>query len=187
MVFNKKWRLIVLKNLEPVRLQAIYHALALSISKTPDYNAILITTTNKTSISCGFHQNLYQEVDLDFCKKNDIELVRRMAGGGLVLLDKNQVFYNVILGGLGFPTPVKNLYTISLEGPNLFLKNLDLDSRIDFNEIAIKNRKISGTGAASIDKSGVVVGNIILDFNYNLFCNALNVPNEDYRQILREE
>ncbi len=187
MVLSKNWRLIILKDLDPIRLQAIYHALALSTSRNSKSNIVILTTTNETSISCGFHQNLYQEVDLDYCKKNDIKLIRRMAGGGLVLLDREQVFYNVILAGMGFPSPVKNLYKVSLDGPNSFLRSLNLDSNIDFNEISIGNRKISGTGAASIEKSGIVAGNIILDFNFEMFCNALNVPNEQFRQLLKEK
>ncbi|MHA1377341.1 MAG: lipoate--protein ligase family protein [Candidatus Helarchaeota archaeon] len=184
---KKEWRLVVLKNLEPVRVQAIWHAMAESISATPNINMILITTTNKPSLSCGFHQNFYEEVDISYCKKHNIELIRRLAGGGLVLLDKEQVFYNVILNGYGFPTPVRTLYSYSLQGPNQFLKNLNLNSNINFNEISINNRKISGTGASSIENCGIVVGNIILDFDYDRFCDSLNVPNEEFRNLLKYE
>ncbi|MHA1298006.1 MAG: lipoate--protein ligase family protein [Candidatus Helarchaeota archaeon] len=187
MGFKKKWRLIILKNLKPICVNAVWHAVALSISNTTDINAILLTTTSKPSLSCGYHQNLYEEVDLGYCEKNNIALVRRLAGGGLVLLDKNQVFYNVIFSGFGFPTPIKNLYSYALKGPDLFLKNLNLNSKINYNEINIEERKISGTGASSIENSGVVIGNIILDFDYEKFCDSLNVPSENFRQMVRME
>ncbi|NVM02967.1 MAG: lipoate--protein ligase family protein [Candidatus Helarchaeota archaeon] len=187
MVFNKTWRFFLLKNLEPIRLQAIYHALALSISNTPKINALILSTTNKSSISCGYHQNYYEEVDLEYCRKNKIELVRRTTGGGLVLLEQGQVFYNVILNGFGFPSPFKNLYSISLKGPNQFLRNLNLNSEIYFNEIQINNRKISGNGAISIENTGVMAGNILLDFNYEKFCKALNVPSDNFRKLTNDE
>ena len=187
MVFDKKWRFFIFKNLDPIRVQAIYHALALSISNTSQTNAILLTTTNKSSISCGYHQNFYEEVDLEYCKRNSIELVRRLTGGGLVLLEKDQIFYNVILYGFGFPSPIKNLYSIALRGPNQFLMDLGLDSKINFNEIQIKDRKISGNGAASIEDAGVMVGNILLNFNYKKFCKALNVPSNNFKEIMAEE
>lgn len=182
---DKKWRLIVMENLDPIRVQTVWHAVAESISDKPKTNAVLITTTDRPSLSCGFHQNFYEEVDFDYCKEHNIELVRRLAGGGLVLLDTAQVFYNVILNGYGFPTPIRGLYSYALEGPNQFLKNLNLNSKINFNEISIDNRKISGTGASSIENCGVVIGNIILDFDYDKFCDSLNVPNEQFRQLLR--
>ncbi|MFX0133604.1 MAG: biotin/lipoate A/B protein ligase family protein, partial [Candidatus Hodarchaeota archaeon] len=187
MVFNKTWRFFLLKDLEPIRLQAIYHALALSISKTPKINALILSTTNRSSISCGYHQNYYEEVDLGYCKENKIELVRRTTGGGLVLLEKDQVFYNVILNGFGFPSPFKNLYSISLKSPNRFLRNLNLDSEIYFNEIQINDRKISGNGAISIENTGVMAGNILLDFNYEKFSEALNVPSDSFRKLTAEE
>ncbi len=182
-----KWRLVILKNLEPIRVQAIYHALALEISKTPQTNIILLTTTNKSSISCGYHQNFYQEVNLDFCGKNKIALVRRLAGGGLVLLEKDQVFYNVILNGFGFPSPIKNLYSIALKGPNQFLKDLNLNSKIVFNEIQINNKKISGNGAVSIENAGVMVGNILLDFDYEKFSKILNVPSNKFKDLVENQ
>lgn len=138
-------------------------------------------------MSCGFHQNFYEEVDINFCKKNDIQLVRRMAGGGLVLLEKDQAFYNVILNGMAFPAPISKIYSIALKGPNRFLENLSLDAHINYNEIVVKNRRISGTGAASIEKAGVVIGNILLNFNHEKFCNALNVPSENFRQLILEQ
>ena len=187
MGLRRKWRLIVLKDLDPIRVQTVWHAVALSTSKNDDKNTILLTTTHKPSLSCGYHHNFYDEVDLDYCKEKNIALVRRLAGGGLVLLDKNQVFYNVVFAGYGFPTPLRKLYSYALEGPNLFLKHLNLKSEINFNEIVIGNRKISGTGASSIEHSGVVIGNIILDFDYDKFCNSLNVPNEQFRDLLKIE
>ena len=147
LTINKEWHLYVLKDLEPIRIQTIYHTLATSVSETPNINIILLTTTNKSSMSCGFHQNFYEEVDINFCKKNNIQLVRRMTGGGLVLLEKDQAFFNVILNGMAFPAPISKLYSIALKGPNQFLENLGLDAYVNYNEIVIKNRKISGTGA----------------------------------------
>jgi lipoate-protein ligase A len=181
------WRLLVLKDLDPISVQTIWHAIALAMSDKSDPNVILLTTTNRVSMCCGYHQNFYEEVDLEYCKRNNIQLVRRLAGGGLVLLDRNQVFFNVVMNGYGFPSPIKKLYSIALKGPALFLKRLQLDSRINFNEIAISDRKISGTGAASIENAGIVIGNILLDFDYERFCNALNVPSAQFRQLLIEQ
>ena len=186
MATDKVWHLYIIKDLDPIRVQAIYHALALSIANTPNINILLLTTTKKTSICCGYHQNFYEEVDLEYCKKHDIDLIRRMAGGGLVLLDKDQVFFNVILNGMGFPAPMKNLYSIGLRGPNHFLRQQKLNSIVNYNELVINGKKISGIGAASVESAGIVIGNILLDFNHEKFCNALNVPSERFREIVLE-
>ncbi len=186
MVIGKIWHLYIIKDLDPIRIQAIYHALALSIAKTPHINIILLTTTNKTSICCGYHQNFYEEINIEYCKDNNIDLVRRIAGGGLVLLDENQVFFSVILNGMGFPASIKTLFKISLKGPNLFLRQNRLNSFINYNELIINKKKISGIGAASIENAGIVIGNILLDFNYEQFSRVLNVPNESFRLMVLE-
>ncbi|MHA1145302.1 MAG: lipoate--protein ligase family protein [Candidatus Helarchaeota archaeon] len=184
---KKSWRLLAIRDLNPVRSQAIYHAMAMAVSETPDTNVILLTTIKGSCLCCGFHQNFYEEVDLDYCKKNNIKLVRRMAGGGLVLLEKDQVFFNVILSGHGFPSPIRSLYSISLRAPDVYLKNIGLNSWVNYNEIVVNERKISGTAAASIENAGVVVGNILLDFDLLKFSNALNIPSETFRNMLRNE
>ncbi|MHA1732221.1 MAG: lipoate--protein ligase family protein [Promethearchaeota archaeon] len=181
-----QWRFIVQRGLEPVEVQSYWHGLAESLEEEPGTNAVLVTTTKRTSLCSGFHQDLRAEVDLGYCERNEIELVRRMAGGGTILLDRNQVFYNVLLHGYGFPSPIKRLFREALKGPCQYYRNLGLDAVVDFNEISVGGRKISGTAAASMGKVGVVLGNIILDFSYRQFCDAMNYPSENFRSLLRQ-
>ena len=49
------------------------------------------------------------------------------------------------------------------------------------NDVIVGTRKISGTGAAEIGDCIVFVGNLILDFNYDMMCRILKVPDEKFR------
>jgi len=72
--------------------QLIYHALA--------YNNIesLVLHSPRDSYMCvGLHQDPRDELDFDYCNKNNIGIFRREIGGGTVLLDNNQLFYNLII------------------------------------------------------------------------------------------
>ena len=47
--------------------------------------------------------------------------------------------------------------------------------------VTLDGRKISGTGAADIGDSIVVVGNLIEDFDYDTMAGVLRVPDEKFR------
>ncbi|MFP4023481.1 MAG: lipoate--protein ligase [Thiohalospira sp.] len=98
---------------------------------------------NRPSIIVGKHQNTLAEINIDYVKKNNIDVVRRLSGGGAVFHD---------LGNLNF-TFIKNA---SLEG-NLVdfkkytqpvidvLQQLGVDAKFEGrNDIMINGRKISG-------------------------------------------
>jgi lipoate-protein ligase A len=49
------------------------------------------------------------------------------------------------------------------------------------NDIVTNNRKISGNGAGEIGEYLILVGNLILDFNYEMMSRVLKVPDEKFR------
>ncbi|MHA1331210.1 MAG: lipoate--protein ligase family protein, partial [Candidatus Hodarchaeales archaeon] len=49
------------------------------------------------------------------------------------------------------------------------------------NDILVNNKKISGNGAALLEKAQVLVGNFILDFPKKQMVELLRVPNEKFR------
>lgn len=151
-------------------------------------NIIILSEPNDKIVSCGQSQNVYTEVDVKYCKKNNIGYTRRIAGGTTVFLDENQVFYNVILHGYNFPIPTKLLYKKSLGGPLKFYNSIDIKANLGSdNEISVENRKISGIGSCSLEKVGIVVGNIIMEFNYDLCVNTLKFPTPHFKSIFQKQ
>jgi len=180
-----KWRLIYLDLVDPLWTQTVWHATALFTSENLDsaVNTLLIEFTDGKLVSCGQSQNVYSEVNVDYCKKNDILFTRRMTGGGTVMLDKGQVFYHVIFKGYHFPLKNKILYDKALKGPVQYLRSLGLDAHQDLNDIFIEDRKISGNGAGSIESTGVVCGNIIADFDYATCIETLQMPSNNFKNL----
>ena len=97
---------------------------------------------NAPSIIVGKHQNTLAEINLDYIRKNDIKVVRRLSGGGAVFHD---------LGNLNFT------FTMQGEGNNLIdfrkytepilevLVKLGIDARFEGrNDLTIEGKKFSG-------------------------------------------
>ena len=183
-----KWRLLRLDRVDPLWTQTVWHATALYTSENLDstMNTLIVEFTDGKLVSCGQSQNVYAEVDVDYCKENSIPFTRRMTGGGVVMLDEGQVFYHVILKGYHFPLKNKILYDKALKGPLQYLRSLGLDANQDMNDIFIGDRKISGNGAGSIESTGVVCGNIITDFDYTTCVETLKFPTTGFKHRFAE-
>ena len=137
-----------------------------------------------TAICIGCHQDISQEVDLDFCAKNKIPVFRREVGGGGVYLDPNQVFFQLILHRRSphvsmcreafyrkFLVPAVSAYR-AMGIPAHYRRTADL---------AVEYRKICGTGAGEIGDCVAFVGNIIVDFDFDTMSRILKVPDESFR------
>ncbi len=183
----EEWRLLRLEKLKGLTTQTIYHACGLYASKNKGMNIIILTEPTERFVCCGQSQNVSEEVDINYCNLHNIGYTRRITGGTTVFLDQNQVFYNVILYDYNFPTPLKLLYKKSLGGPVDFYNSLKINAYLNaFNEISVNNRKISGIGSCSLEKTGIVIGNIILDFDFDLCTNVMKSPSNNFKVLFKE-
>lgn len=146
----------------------------------------LMLVSPASTIACvGYFQDTREVIDLDFCLKNGLEVMRREVGGGATLLDSSQVFYQLILRKENalVPPTVDGVYRKFSEAP---IKTYgDLGVEVSFrpiNDLVTRDgRKIAGEGGADIGRCMVFVGSIIMDFDYELMPNILKVPDEKFR------
>lgn len=164
--------------------QLIYHSLALMGKE-----ALCLVSPASPYVCIGYHQDLEQEVDLEFCRSHDIPVFRREVGGGAVFLDGNQLFFQLILKRDN-PIAPKRIDAFYQK----FLKPvIDVHQRIGIpaqykpvNDLVVDNRKISGTGAGEIGDCIVFVGNLILDFDYETMARVLKIPDEKFRDKVKK-
>lgn len=161
--------------------QVIYHAVASAISGTSEPTLTLVSPS-KPYICIGYHQELEKEVDVDFCRANDLPITRRQVGGGAVYLDGNQLFWHIIVPRSQAPYRIEDVYTRYLAGPVNALRKMGIPAvHRPVNDIQVEGRKIGGTGAATIGDAIVIVGSLIFDFDYETMVRVLKVPSEKFR------
>ena len=118
MNISDEWDFVFLGPIDSVFTQSLWHAAALLRSEGElERNILSINWPTYPIVSCGFHQIVNQVVDLDYCKNNDIPVIRRAVGGGAVYLDSNQLFYHFIWHNdtPNIPRRVKDIYQTLLE------------------------------------------------------------------------
>ena len=164
--------------------QLLYHSLALL-----GREALCLVSPATPYVCIGYHQDLEQEVDLEFCRAHDIPIFRREVGGGAVFLDGNQLFFHLILKHDNpiAPKRIGAFYQKFLKPVIAVHHRIGLQVEYKpVNDLIFQNRKISGTGAAEIGDSIVFVGNLILDFDYETMARVLKIPDEKFRDKVKK-
>lgn len=170
--------------------QVIYHAVASAMSEASE-DTLTLVHPDVPYACIGYHQELEKEVDLEYCAAHGLPVTRRQVGGGAVYLDKNQLFWHIIVHRSRAPYRIEDIYSRYLAGPVNALRAMGIQAEHrPVNDIQVAGRKIGGTGAATIGEAIVVVGSLIFDFDYELMAHVLKVPSEKFRdkvyQSLRE-
>jgi len=160
--------------------QLIYHALA-----RLNEECLILTGTKQPYACIGFAQDLEKELNLNYCKENNIPYFRRETGGGTVYLDENQIFYQVIVRRDNplAPWHTEAFFRRFLKPVIRTLEQFGLKGRfVPINDLLVDDKKISGNGGGEIGECKVLIGNLLLDFDFDIMTSVLNAPNNDFRK-----
>lgn len=132
------------------------------------------------SVLLGFHQSAEQELRLDYCKENNIEIQRRMTGGGAIYFDETQIGWELYLdkkalGTADMSAIAKKICEAAAEGMSALGVNAKFRPR---NDIEVDGRKISGTGGAFDGDSILYQGTLLVDFDVERMLKTLRIPAE---------
>ena len=163
--------------------QLIYHAFPRATAGGRE--GLILLAPAEPYVCIGYHQDAEQEVDLAYCRDRDIPVFRREVGGGAVYLDGQQIFYQLVIHRDNplAPTEKGEFYRRFLAPVVQTYRDLGVEARYSpVNDIVTADgRKISGNGAADIGDSSVLVGNLIVDFDYETMVRVLRVPDIKFR------
>lgn len=126
----------------------------------------------------GRHQALGQEIDLDYCRRHDIGVARRITGGGAIFMDPGLLGWELALdrgaaGAVSLPELTRVICEAAAEG----ISALGVDARFrPRNDIEVGGRKISGTGGFFDGDTVFFQGTVLVDMDPSVMTAALRVP-----------
>lgn len=134
---------------------------------------VVVLWQNRKAVIIGRHQNAADQLNQEYAAKNDIELARRMTGGGAVYHDSGNLNYTFITTY----TNGKNLDFKKFAEPIInALRNLGLKAELSGrNDILIDGKKISGTAQAGAGNKIMFHGTLMYDVNTEILNKVLNV------------
>ncbi|MBS1255525.1 MAG: Octanoyltransferase LipM [Deltaproteobacteria bacterium] len=179
-------RLIRAGRLEPGLTQGLYHSLARGMTESSD-DTITLCSPSSPYLCIGYHQVLESVLDINVCRELNLPILRRHLGGGTTYLDSNQIFYQCIFHNSRVPARTDLVYQMMLGAPVLLLNRMGLRGRLRaVNEVEANSVRVAGIGGGRVGEAMVVVGNLLLDFDYNVMSRVWKTPDPLFRKLAQE-
>ncbi|MDH5182688.1 MAG: lipoate--protein ligase family protein [Gammaproteobacteria bacterium] len=128
----------------------------------------------------GFHQDVEQELNLDYIRANNIEVQRRLSGGGAIYMDELQFGWELYLNRKALASgDMAAIAKRICDTVARALQGLGVDAHFrPRNDIEVDGRKISGTGGYFDGDSFLYQGSLLVDFDMERMMRVLRIPAE---------
>lgn len=181
---KQKWRLIENGTYDAYTNMAIDEALALTVKKT---NIPIIRLGYRWkkpgAVSLGINQNA-GDINIQYCKKNKIEIVRRPTGGQALFHDPDDFTYCVILNPedkfRNLMDSYNEICSWIVNAFSLLGINAEFDSK---NSIIAENKKLCGNAQTRVLGPILQHGSIFYSLDSNKLKNIFNI----HEKIIKEK
>ena len=131
-----------------------------NLDKSQDY---LLLWQNRNAVIIGRHQNTIEEINREYVQAHDVQVVRRLSGGGAVYHDLGNLNYTLIINTQTSLYDFKVLSIPVVQALQHLGVNAEFTGR---NDLVIDGKKISG--AAQMIKQGRLLHHGTLLFHSDL-------------------
>ena len=173
-----RWRLLDTAPMSAADNMALDSALLELKARGETPNTLHLLRFAPRAVLVGFHQCVASEVHRDYCRRHGIDINRRITGGGAILMDPNQLGWEMYCDKAVFdvtvPTPA--LYKRLCQAVIVALSELGVAAAFrPRNDIEVDGRKISGTSGTDEGPAFLFHGTILVDFDVETMLASLNI------------
>lgn len=158
---------------EKVRRLSFYLAMEEYVARHLDDGDYFFMWQVEPSVIFGRNQLIESEVNLDFCKRRNIQTYRRKSGGGCVYADMNNVMFSYVT----CDEQVNFTFSRYINMVVLALQRLGIDaSPSGRNDVMIGNKKVSGNAFYKVPGHCIVHGTMLYDTDMLNMAGVLTPP-----------
>lgn len=129
--------------------------------------------SSEPTVIFGRNQDIEAEVNLDYCRRNSIDVFRRKSGGGCVYSDRG----NLMLSCVVKDTNVQASFQRYLDSLVNALRSLGLPAvSSQHNDVLVGERKVSGNACFVCGGCSIIHGTLILDIDFEKLQNSITPP-----------
>ena len=156
------------------RSLAFWLAMEEFVAKSVDEEAFFVWRVAPTVI-IGRNQVLEAEVNLDYCRRNGVKIVRRKSGGGCVYADRD----NIMISYVSRRGDVAEIFDRYLSALTSCLCSLGLKAeKSGRNDILVEGRKVSGNAFHQLPDRSIVHGTLLYNTDFDALEEAIRPPVE---------
>jgi len=154
-------------------------------------NTLRFLQFKPSTVLVGYHQSVEQEVRLPYCIDNNVEINRRITGGGTILFTPTclgwEIFADKTIQGVSeLRKDLGKLAEFICSGAVLGLQKLGVEAEFrPKNDIEVNGRKISGTGGTERGDSYMYQGTLLIDFDVELMLRSLRMGPYLHKMIMK--
>jgi len=140
------------------------------------------------SVLIGRFQTVEKEVRESFCIENEIDINRRITGGGALYWDTNDVGWEIFSTRqrFNYSHNIESMYKVFCSAAAAGISKMGVDAKFrPRNDIEVEGRKISGSGGTSIKDAFMFQGTLLVDLNIEMMLKSLRIPVEKlkYKEV----
>ena len=176
MVMTMEWRLLDTGPAPGPYTAALDEAIARCRASGEVPDTLHLYRRRPPAVTLGYSLDAGAEVDLDYCRRRGIDVVRRLSGGGAIYTDDRQLVWSFTTKDL-LPSSVPKSLELVCTALAKGLSGLGAPSVFSpANDVSVNGRKVSGS--AQLRKWGVVLthGTVLVDADPEEMFRALKVP-----------
>lgn len=175
----KRVRWIEIGAITPQQFHDVYRDAAAAQQR--DAVPIIFWGKPQPHICLGVHQSRAAELD----SASPHPIARRSLGGGTVWLDPRQYCFIFVVPAPTWGAPAA-WFNSGLAPLIDTYRTFGLDVEQRGRDVWLQEKKIAGSGAATIGSSALLASSFILDFDAHSFAAAIRCPSCQYRSMLRK-
>ena len=152
-----------------------YFAKNIAKLNTENHSGIFFTWIVPPTVIFGRHQVMENEVNVGFCRQNNIAMFRRKSGGGCVYADEGNLMISYIVPS----SHCEQVFQSYLDKMSETLSQLGYNAvKSTHNDIMIAGYKVSGNACFALPQATIVHGTMLYNVNFEILQQAITPSKE---------